>query len=187
MKYCIHLVLITLFVFFWHTLQANEPEWAKPRPRPRSQNRFQSESRTTRPQPRRKTEPALVDISAENLGMTPHHFRGKSGEINYCQAVENKAGTSKSSLVLVLHGKSGCGNDNKRQLMSPAVKPLLDYIRNHSENAVVIVPQCPANQDWIRGGLNSPLSIVQELVKHKCSELNISPEQVYITGVSMQG
>ncbi|MCL2742719.1 MAG: pre-peptidase C-terminal domain-containing protein [Planctomycetaceae bacterium] len=125
---------------------------------------------------------------AKELNVSQHSFSGTSGKIDYCQAVENKDRAGEMSLVLILHGRSGGGDDNVRQLTSPAVKPLLNFVRTQAKKCVVIIPQCPADRDWVRGDGGSPLiSVVSELVKAKSKEFKVSPNRIYLTGVSMGG
>lgn len=115
------------------------------------------------------------------------YFKGKSGGISYCLITENMTRPDTPSLVLILHGKSGCGTDNTRQLASPAVKSLLGFIRSSGEKTVIIVPQCPPDRDWVRGGTGSMLSVAAELTAEQCRKFRIPPEKTYITGVSMGG
>lgn len=115
-------------------------------------------------------------------------FAGKSGRIAYCQIEENmKRPGETAALVLILHGKSGAGRDNSRQLSSPAVESLLKFTRSGGVSVLILVPQCPPERDWVRGGENSVLTAVAELTAEKCREFRIPPERCYVTGVSMGG
>lgn len=114
-------------------------------------------------------------------------FKGATGVLDYCQFVENKDAPGEPFFVLVLHGRSGSGDDNTRQLTTPAVAPLLNFVRTNAFKTVIIIPQCPADGDWIRNPRGSPLATAAELVKVKTKEFNIPPKRVFITGVSMGG
>lgn len=115
-------------------------------------------------------------------------FNGTNGGINYVQMLENKEQPGDISLVLLLHGRSGNGNDNTRQLTTPALKPLLNFVRSHAVKTVLLIPQCPDGRDWVRkeNGV-SPVSTVAELVREKIRAFDVPPERVYVTGISMGG
>ena len=59
----------------------------------------------------------------EDANLYRAEFSSTNGCIGYCEFLENADVEGKTSLVLVMHGMSNCGNDNLKQLASPAVKP----------------------------------------------------------------
>lgn len=159
-----------------------------------SSNKGKSSSKGGSSSDRRSTaEPRRQDVSpsknlVRELNMSQLQFRDTNGKIDYCQAIVNKELPGEMSLVLILHGKSGCGDDNVRQLASPALKPLLSFVKTHAKKCVVLVPQCPSGRDWVGGDSGTPLiSVVSELVKRKCKEFDVPPNRTYITGISMGG
>ncbi len=60
---------------------------------------------------------------------------------------ENYDATKKYPLILVLHGAGERGNDNEKQLVHGSRLFLRDSIRKNYP-AVVVFPQCPANNYW---------------------------------------
>ena len=125
-------------------------------------------------------------VSSPN--MTKRRFTGRSGTLQYCQFAENMNGSGSPSLLLVLHGRSGSGSDNTSQLSSPALRSLIPYLNRHAGKVIVLAPQCPSGQDWTGGrGGTSLLPVLNELVREKCREFNISPGKCGITGISMGG
>ncbi len=103
-------------------------------------------------------------------------------------------------IVLYLHGAGGWGNDNVRQLgddVAQLISPLLQSI----EPSFVLVPQCPAGDQWVNGAKAVPFTnYVQadvpesDAAKHVFEVLSevegryaIDKTRVYITGPSMGG
>lgn len=113
--------------------------------------------------------------------------RGEFRGMRYRRIAMNMNGAGDPHLVLVLHGRSGSGDDNTRQLSSPAILSLVEYLRNTGTKCVVLIPQCPQNRDWLRGGADSMLDHAAELVKKEAREFGISSGRTYVTGVSMGG
>lgn len=111
-------------------------------------------------------------------------FKGAGGAIAYRQFVLNGAKPGAGSLVVILHGRSGTGNDNLRQLNSPAVRALLAYAEQKKEKCLLLVPQCPEGRDWTRGS-PAMIDLVRELVEHKRKAFDIPPERTLLTGISM--
>ena len=100
---------------------------------------------------RKKTASRPPDTTlAASRNMAKKTFRGQSGELLYCQFTENMNSDGSPTLLLVLHGRSGCGSDNTRQLSSPALRSLLKYLGKNQKKTIILAPQCPSNQDWTR-------------------------------------
>ena len=55
----------------------------------------------------------------------------------------------KPALIIYLHGRSGSGKDNRKQLESPAVDSIVNYIRKKHMHAYLIAPQCPTTHEWV--------------------------------------
>lgn len=113
--------------------------------------------------------------------------RGEFRGMRYRRIAMNMNGAGDPHLVLVLHGRSASGDDNTRQLSSPAILSLVEYLRNTGTKCVVLIPQCPRNRDWLRGGADSMLDHAADLVKKEVRESGISSGRTYVTGVSMGG
>ena len=112
-------------------------------------------------------------------------FVSQNGRLNYCEFLENADAKGETWMVLVFHGMSACGDDNLRQLSSPSIKPLLDYVRRKKIKTLVLVPQCPADASWARGGEKPVLELVHELTNVKRREYGVAPERSIATGFSM--
>lgn len=129
------------------------------------------------PQP---TQPPKELVEDRNLRRK--EFTSENGTVNYCEFLENLKAKGPAALVLILHGISDRGSDNLQQLASPAVKPLLDYLRKNQIKAVVLVPQCPADTEWV-----GMLNVMNDLVQAKQKKYKIPTERSVITGFSMGG
>lgn len=103
-------------------------------------------------------------------------------------------------LVLFLHGAGERGSDNQRSLMHGAALFLRDSVRQKYP-AIVVFPQCPAEEYWTRVVTGSdgirefpfwrkpvlPLQAVMGLLDHLEHTYRINPEQRYVGGLSMGG
>ncbi|MEO9871715.1 carboxylesterase family protein [Ekhidna sp.] len=92
-------------------------------------------------------------------------------------------------LVIALHGSSGKGNDNVKQVSRSLFAQLLSKPHNQVKYpAFVFVPQCPPYEDW--GGITN-IKSVDQLVLQSIFELEaefpIDKNRRYITGISMGG
>ena len=123
----------------------------------------------------------------EDANLYRAEFSSTNGCIGYCEFLENADVEGKTSLVLVMHGMSNCGNDNLKQLASPAVKPLIDFLRLRKIKALVLVPQCPSATGWVRTSDPPVLNIVHDLVTVKRRRYRIDSQHSIITGFSMGG
>ncbi|MBO4632722.1 MAG: hypothetical protein J5858_12430, partial [Lentisphaeria bacterium] len=136
--------------------------------------------------PVRPPDPTL----ATSKSLVKKTFSGKNGKLPYCQFTENMKSDGEPTLLLVLHGRSGCGSDNTRQLSSPALRSLLKYLRRDQKKTIILAPHCPPNQDWIHNwgeGKGSPMKLLLEVTAAKCREFNIPADRVCISGISMAG
>lgn len=121
----------------------------------------------------------------EDANLRREEFTSPNGKLGYCEFLENADAEGETWMVLVFHGMSARGDDNLRQLSSPAIKPLLDYVRREKIKTLVLVPQCPADGSWARGGEKPVLDIVYDLVDAKRRQYGIAPERSIATGFSM--
>ena len=121
----------------------------------------------------------------EDPNLRREEFVSQNGKLNYCEFLENADAKGETWRVLVFHGMSARGDDNMRQLSSPSIKPLLDYVRQEKIKTLVLVPQCPADASWARGGEKPVLDLVHELAEAKRREYSVAPERSIATGFSM--
>jgi pimeloyl-ACP methyl ester carboxylesterase len=97
--------------------------------------------------------------------------------------------TKKYPLVVCLHGSSGCGIDNAKQVLTalPAQMLSADSIRKKYPS-ILLVPQCPQRSSWGGiGSLPSVDSLVVELLLFVQNELGVDKDRCYIMGNSMGG
>ena len=120
----------------------------------------------------------------EDKNLVRDRFRGSAGELQYCRFAENMDMEGAPLLVLILHGRTGSGSDNKQQLATPAVKPFLDYVRKHRIKAVLLLPQCPPRHGWVDDDM---MKLVMEFYDAKCREYRVPPAKSLLTGFSMGG
>lgn len=92
-------------------------------------------------------------------------------------------------LITALHGASGRGNDNVKQVSRSFFAQLLSKPHNQIKYpAFVLVPQCPPYEDW--GGITNIKSVdhlVLEIISELETEFEIDKKRRYITGISMGG
>ena len=95
---------------------------------------------------------------------------------------DKMAAKEKCPLVLVLHGRGTCGNDNVKQILNPpGPSEILAYAQTNNINAIIIAPQTP--KGW--GG--STMQMMIDLVKKTIATLPVDTNRIYITGLSLGG
>lgn len=97
--------------------------------------------------------------------------------------------TKKYPLVVCLHGSSGCGNDNIKQVAASLTAQLLSEPKNRMKYpAFLLVPQCPHEKSWGGiPGLPAVDSLVIETIQTLVQELPIDVDRLYLTGNSLGG
>lgn len=94
--------------------------------------------------------------------------------------------STKSSLIIYLHGRSGSGSDNKAQLANVAVRNIEKYIKKNNVSAYFLIPQCPIEYEWSpRADMPGCIEKVSSLITHFISTHNIDTTRIYICGTSM--
>jgi predicted peptidase len=99
----------------------------------------------------------------------------------------------KYPLLLWLHGGTGRGSDNVKQLTKENQLGTHFWITSDAQAkfpAFVLVPQCPARENWAEPELNQPgkaLQLTVEALAKVEREFPIDPDRVYIAGQSMGG
>lgn len=116
---------------------------------------------------------------------------------------ENYDRTKKYPVILLLHGAGERGSDNQMQLIHGS-KLFLKEENRKNFPAIVIFPQCPADNFWAAakvdrtkqpfkiefdyaGEPNWPLVAANELVKKIAKEEAVDEKRIYISGLSMGG
>ena len=150
-----------------------------------------------------QTESDLLGV----FGDKATKLQGK--KLRYREVLTAPQDTAQPILVIYLHGGSGGGSDNKKQMMSPAVGKIFDYLNENNVKAYFLVPQCPGNASWNgdaprqrnRGGRPSPgerrsrelqkceayNKYVKALADYYVSEFAIDSTRIYVFGSSMGG
>ncbi|WP_131535686.1 carboxylesterase family protein [Pedobacter nototheniae] len=117
---------------------------------------------------------------------------------------ENFDASKKYPIVFFLHGSGERGNDNEKQLVHGGKLFLKDDLRKKFP-AIVVFPQCPANDFWANANFNTSASgkrkisfveggkptkvmhALTRMVKDFLRKPYVNREQVYIGGLSMGG
>ena len=101
-------------------------------------------------------------------------------------------------VLLILHGAGERGNDNTAQLVH-VVRDLFDQKDSPVHNSIVIMPQCPANNQWVdtpwANGNYSLKSVpqsnesvaVEELLDKIQKTYSTDLDRYYVMGISMGG
>lgn len=105
-------------------------------------------------------------------------FTGTGGvTIGYRQIVVGQPSRTPPTMVLVQHGLDCVGTDNNRQLWTPSILPLLEYVQLHNEKLVLLVPQCPPRRNW-----KQLRPVLNELVQRKIKEFHVPEDRVHTIG-----
>ena len=130
-------------------------------------------------------------------------------KLRYREVLTAPQDTAKPILVIYLHGGSGGGSDNKKQMSSPAVGKIYDYLNENNVKAYYLVPQCPSNASWNgdaprqrqHGGRPSPgerrprepqkceayNKYLKALADYYVTEFGVDSTRIYVFGSSMGG
>ena len=113
--------------------------------------------------------------------------------INYNKSI-------KYPLVVFLHGSGECGSDNEKQLIHGS-SLFTDSINRVKYPAIVVFPQCPENQSWVKiieypndkfdliktKLPTQPLFLVKKLIESFQQSKLINRNRIYIGGLSLGG
>ena len=92
------------------------------------------------------------------------------------------------ALLIYLHGKSGSGEDNEKQMRVPSVWDIEKYLRESKMPIYFIVPQCPPTHEWIaHRDMPGYEDKIFELIDHYIKEVGVDTNRIYLCGVSMGG
>jgi predicted peptidase len=130
---------------------------------------------------------------------TPEVFKNAAGETLNVRLYLPPALSAgrKWPVVLFLHGAGERGTNNVSQLKH-GIESLIRYGKDANDPAILLVPQCPANEQWVKVPWNAPSHTIPEqpsrplrlalaLLREKMAALPVDPARVYVTGVSMGG
>jgi len=104
-------------------------------------------------------------------------------------------------LVLLLHGSSERGSDNRKQLTT-AVKTFISDRVQDSEQCFVLAPQCPRDNQWLNTEFkekpfpnynqdeiaeSDAMKMIMAVIDLLTREFSIDSKRIYVTGFSMGG
>lgn len=92
-----------------------------------------------------------------------------------------EAGAENLPLIIQLHGAGERGN-GKEDLDKVEVHGFSKYLKNAEEEAIFVMPQCPADTFWA-GRVESIVKFIEQITE----EFNVDKSRVYLTGLSMGG
>ena len=112
----------------------------------------------------------------------PKEFAG----VKYQEFAKLSSDDKMSVLLIYLHGKSGCGTDNERQIQAPSVWNIEKFLRESEMSIYFIAPQCPPTHEWIaHRDMPGYEDKIFELIDHYIKDVGVDPNRIYICGVSM--
>jgi predicted esterase len=140
-----------------------------------------------------RTNPDNVSeqVKAFALKFEPAFFVSQQGDtLRYRLMPPLNADSLKTyPLVVCLHGSSGCGRDNYKQVVSSWPSSVLSSDENRKKYpAYLFVPQCPRGSGW--GGVDefpSVDSLVMLALNSLLSEKSIDRNRIYVSGNSLGG
>jgi predicted peptidase len=129
-----------------------------------------------------------------------HVYRNASGQtLPYRLFVPGGYDPKKTyPLLLSLHGAGSRGSDNLKQLR-PWVAGWLDDDIQKRHPCIILMPQCPAGQQWVdtpwkKGSystskipISKPMTLVREILEKILEEKSIDRSRIYVMGASMGG
>ena len=123
----------------------------------------------------------------------------KGDTLNYRSLYPDYNPSRKYPLVIFLHGSGERGNDNESQLKWGVMKFATDQAMSMYP-AIVIAPQCPANQKWsnfkskdnsremqLQATPSKPMELLYQLIQQLIKTSSVDTNRIYITGLSMGG
>lgn len=157
----------------------------------------QAPATTKKPDPDMSAVSKLIDV---NVAFDKKTFQASNGlNLPYRIFVpEDYSEDYAYPVVLLLHGAGERGTDNEKTLVN--VVPNL-YMKKSSPfyHAIVIVPQCPENMQWVdtpwaNGNysvdnvpISKPMTAAVELLDSIIATYSINTDRQYVTGLSMGG
>lgn len=141
------------------------------------------------------TAAAAVDLTQDDIDFRKEvYVNKKGGKMPYRLFVPLGYDSSKSyPLLLWLHGGTGRGDDNIKQITRQNENGTHFWIKSGVQGQFplfVLVPQCPVTDIWADPEINQPsntLEMALEVLSKIEHEFAIDPDRVYIAGQSMGG
>ncbi len=127
-----------------------------------------------------RTSGMLEMLASNHEPPVAQRFRQTSpsgGVVPYRQISINGRLRKSATLIVIRHGDDGAGTDNTRQLSTPSLFPLVDYIQQHSEKAIILLPQRPAKKSW-----KAVEPTITELVHKKAREFHVPDTRIHEIG-----
>lgn len=144
---------------------------------------------------------AAIVTMAQNELFQKNEFIYKGDTLRYRVLFPENYDKKKSyPLVLFLHGSGERGNDNEKQLVWGA-SLFTDSLNRKNYPAIVLFPQCPANQGWVTikdlTGAKfeiidtkepaKPLMLAKKLVDIYQKKEAVDSKRIYVLGLSLGG
>ena len=124
----------------------------------------------------------LCYTSAIAQQFEPKEFAG----VKYQEFAKLSSDDKMPALLIYLHGKSGSGEDNERQMRVPSVWDIEKYLRESKMPIYFIVPQCPPTHEWIaHRDMPGYEDKIFELIDHYIKEVGVDSNRIYLCGFSM--
>lgn len=124
----------------------------------------------------------LCYTSAIAQQFEPKEFAG----VKYQEFAKLSSDDKMPALLIYLHGKSGCGTDNERQIQVPSVWDIEKYLRESKMPIYFIAPQCPPTHEWIaHRDMPGYEDKIFELIDHYIKEVGVDTNRIYLCGFSM--
>lgn len=126
----------------------------------------------------------IAECSAKNHIVFDYSIFESSGiTMPYRIATLNESYSDhKPALVIYLHGGSSKGADNETQMLESGIDSIANYLADKNIQAILLVPQCPADKSW--GG--PMLGVLKSLIE-QYKENTADDSRIYILGGSMGG
>ena len=144
---------------------------------------------------------AVLSVQAQNELFQKKEFIYKGDTLRYRVLFPDHYDKSKSyPIVLFLHGSGERGNDNEKQLKHGG-SLFTDSLNRKNFPAIVLFPQCPADQSWVTIKEKSqakfnlidtkepakPLMLAKKLVDFYQKTEAVNKKQIYVLGLSLGG
>ena len=109
-------------------------------------------------------------------------------ELNY-QESKSLSGSNTAPLVVVLHGASGSGSDNKQQLRHDAMIRIWHYFHSNNVKVKLLIPQCATGRAWDEqpaevSGITTSQCLKALIDKYVSDNHIIDRSRIYILGFS---
>ena len=127
------------------------------------------------------------------------YANAKNDSLNYRLLYPDYDTLRKYPLVIFLHGSGERGSDNEAQLKWGVLSFATDQMMS-LHPAIVLAPQCPANESWsnfsernnsremkLLPTTTKPMELLIELIHKMIKTLPVDTNRIYITGLSMGG